>query len=197
MDAPPLTGHENWGGRWEKQAILTCRDGGHRQTQVHCAHVSTVRLEPLLHALLAALTNWSHQYTSGVGPNNTCVLASLSTGEASFVDAKVHSRPRLSVSYLVVNQCTPGTVFTKHHSIHIHPLQRSEPCCVGAAASQSVSAGVVATRGVLFSSEASEHNSVFLFAIKVDCQRTVLGSGGQRWSGNNGVREHERGYVRT
>ena len=104
MPTPPLTGHENWGGRWEKQAILTCRDGGHRQTQVHCAHVSTVRLESLLHALLAPLTNWSHQYTSGVGPNNTCVVASLSTGEAGFVDAKVHSRPRLSVSCLVVNQ---------------------------------------------------------------------------------------------
>ena len=95
---PPLTSHENWGSRWEEQAIVTCRDGGHRQTQVHCVCASTVRLESLLHTLLAALTNWSHQYTSGVGPNNTCVLASLSTGEAGSVDAKVHGRPRLVAS---------------------------------------------------------------------------------------------------
>ena len=43
------------------------------------------------HTAACPLTNWCHQHSSGVVPNNTGVLPCLSTGETAFVDAKVHS----------------------------------------------------------------------------------------------------------
>ena len=87
-----------WGGgrrcsRWEERAVLACRGGAHtaRHRENALLHTLAAYSKCSAHTAACPLTNWCHQYTSGVVPNNTGVLPCLSTGETAFVDAKVHS----------------------------------------------------------------------------------------------------------
>ena len=99
-------------------------------TRVLCRYAPYQHSEALLRvlqlstwsALLATLTNWCHQYSSGVRSNNTGVLPCLSTGEAISVDAKVHSWTWLSAASCPVVDQLSGFVVRKRRLIPVQPL---------------------------------------------------------------------------
>ena len=123
------------------------------------------------------LTNWCHQHSPVVDPNNTCVCASISTGEVTSVNAKMYSRPWLFSGYLVVNQFT-SISSRKNTAIQTPPEPRFKSFHGGTGTGQSVSYSGIATCSHLLCCEASEDNTIELgvsaISAKVEFQRTLL-----------------------